>query len=85
MVFFAMSDETLMGLHSSLIKISLNNTNKKVVSISEGTLLKYLDETYEYQINVGYEMGTFAAKQLLNSMKNDVSVAQENETTKHQL
>ncbi|PQA91787.1 LacI family transcriptional regulator [Chryseobacterium piscicola] len=67
--FFAMSDETLMGLHSSLIKRSLNNTNKKVVSISEGTLPKYLDETYEYQINDGYEMGTIAAKKLMDNIK----------------
>ncbi|AZB28388.1 LacI family DNA-binding transcriptional regulator [Chryseobacterium balustinum] len=83
--FFAMSDETLMGLHSSLIKRSLNNTNKKVVSISEGTLPKYLDETYEYQINDGYEMGTFAATQLLNSIKNPVSGTYEAETTVHHL
>ena len=67
--FFAMSDETLIGLHSSLIKRNLNNSNKKVVAISEGTLPKYLDETYEYQINDGHEMGTFAAKQLMNSIK----------------
>lgn len=67
--FFAMSDETLIGLHSSLIKRNLNDSNKKVVAISEGTLPKYLDETYEYQINNGYEMGTFAAKQLMNSIK----------------
>jgi len=67
--FFAMSDETLIGLHSSLIKRNLNDSNKKVVAISEGTLPKYLDETYEYQINDGYEMGTFAAKQLMNSIK----------------
>ncbi|CAI8786432.1 HTH lacI-type domain-containing protein [Chryseobacterium sp. IT-36CA2] len=67
--FFAMSDETLMGLHSSLIKRSLNNTNKKVVAISEGTLPKYLDETYEYQINDGYEMGTFAATKLMETIK----------------
>lgn len=67
--YFAMSDETLIGLHSSLIKRNLNDSNKKVVAISEGTLPKYLDETYEYQINDGYEMGTFAAKQLMNSIK----------------
>lgn len=67
--FFAMSDETLIGLHSSLIKRNLNDSNKKVVAISEGTLPKYLDETYEYQINDGCEMGTFAAKQLMNSIK----------------
>ncbi|WP_083477496.1 LacI family DNA-binding transcriptional regulator [Chryseobacterium aquaticum] len=67
--FFAMSDETLIGLHSSLIKRNLNDSNKKVVAISEGTLPKYLDETYEYQINDGHEMGTFAAKQLMNSIK----------------
>jgi len=67
--FFAMSDETLIGLHSSLIKRNLNDSNKKVVAISEGTLPKYLDETYEYQINNGCEMGTFAAKQLMNSIK----------------
>lgn len=66
--FFAMSDETLMGLHSSLIKRNLNSTNKKVVAISEGTLPKYLDETYEYQINNGYEMGIFAAAKLMASI-----------------
>lgn len=71
--FFAMSDETLIGLHSSLIKRNLNDSNKKVVAISEGTLPKYLDETYEYQINNGYEMGTFAAKQLMNSIKSKKS------------
>lgn len=67
--FFAMSDETLMGLHSSLIKRNLNNTNKKVIAISEGTLPKYLDETYEYQINDGYKMGTFAATKLMEKIK----------------
>lgn len=67
--FFAMSDETLIGLHSSLIKRNLNNTNKKVVAISEGTLPKYLDETYEYQINDGFEMGTFATTKLMDSIK----------------
>lgn len=67
--FFAMSDETLIGLHSSLIKRNLNNTNKKVVAISEGTLPKYLDESYEYQINDGYEMGTFAASKLMDKIK----------------
>lgn len=71
--FFAMSDETLIGLHSSLIKRNLNDSNKKVVAISEGTLPKYLDETYEYQINDGCEMGTFAAKQLMNSIKSKKS------------
>ncbi|MFY1047175.1 LacI family DNA-binding transcriptional regulator [Chryseobacterium sp. GP-SGM7] len=63
--FFAMSDETLLGLHSSLIKRNLNNTDVKVVSISEGTLPKYLDETYEYHINDGFEMGSFAATKLI--------------------
>ncbi len=67
--FFAMSDETLMGLHSSLIKRNLNNTNKKVIAISEGTLPKYLDETYEYQINDGYKMGIFAATKLMETIK----------------
>ncbi len=71
--YFAMSDETLIGLHSSLIKRNLNDSNKKVIAISEGTLPKYLDETYEYQINNGYEMGTFAAKQLMNSIKSKKS------------
>ncbi|MCI3938600.1 LacI family transcriptional regulator [Chryseobacterium aahli] len=83
--FFAMSDETLMGLHSSLIKRSLNNTNRKVVAISEGTLPKYLDETYEYQINDGYQMGTFAATQLLTSIKKEASGTHETETTIHQI
>lgn len=68
--FFAMSDETLMGLHSSLIKRNLNNTNKKIVVISEGKLPKYLDENYEYLINDGYEMGTFAATRLMDNIKN---------------
>jgi len=67
--FFAMSDETLMGLHSSLIKRNLNNSDKKVVVISEGNLPKYLDDTYEYQINDGYEMGTFAASRLMENLK----------------
>lgn len=67
--FFAMSDETLMGLHSSLIKKNLNNSDKKVVVISEGKLPKYLDENYEYQINNGYEMGSFAASRLMESLK----------------
>lgn len=67
--FFAMSDETLMGLHSSLIKRNLNNTNIKVVAISEGTLPQYLDENYEYQINDGYEMGIFAANKLMGTIK----------------
>lgn len=83
--FFAMSDETLMGLHSSLIKRSLNDTNRKVVSISEGTLPKYLDETYDYQVNDGNEMGVFAAKQLLTSIKNEASGARETETVVHRL
>lgn len=75
--FFAMSDETLIGLHSSLIKRNLNNTNKKVVAISEGTLPKYLDETYEYQINDGFEMGTFAATKLMNSIKKKIDKTKE--------
>lgn len=79
--FFAMSDETLMGLHSSLIKRNLNNTNKKVVAISEGTLPKYLDETYEYQINNGYEMGTFAATKLMDTIKKtDTEILKESNT-----
>lgn len=79
--FFAMSDETLIGLHSSLIKRNLNNTNKKVVAISEGILPKYLDETYEYQINDGYKMGTFAAKKLMEAIKRippDLSTKSDN-------
>lgn len=64
--FFAMSDETLTGLHSSLIKRNLNNTNIKVMAISEGKLPKYLDESYEYEINDGYQMGIIAASRLLH-------------------
>lgn len=64
--FFAMSDETLAGLHSCLIKRNLNNTNIKVVAISEGKLPKYLDESYEYEINDGYQMGIIAASRLLS-------------------
>lgn len=63
--FFAMSDETLIGLHSSLIKRNLNNSNIKVIAISEGTLPKYLDESYQFQINDGYKMGIMAASELL--------------------
>ncbi|SHK14197.1 LacI family transcriptional regulator [Chryseobacterium polytrichastri] len=73
--FFAMSDETLIGLHSSLIKRNLNNSNIKVIAISEGTLPKYLDEDYEYQINDGYKMGTIAASELLKivqKQQNDI-------------
>lgn len=69
--FFAMSDETLMGLHSLLIKRNLNNTEKKIVAISGGTLPKYLDETYEYQINDGYEMGVCAAEKLMDILKDN--------------
>ncbi|WP_165789217.1 LacI family DNA-binding transcriptional regulator [Chryseobacterium shigense] len=64
--FFAMSDETLTGLHSCLIKRNLNNTNIKVMAISEGKLPKYLDESYEYEINDGYQMGIIAAARLLS-------------------
>ncbi|ANF49156.1 hypothetical protein A0O34_00655 [Chryseobacterium glaciei] len=63
--FFAMSDETLIGLHSSLIKTNLHNSNIKVIAISEGTLPKYLDESYQFQINDGYKMGIIAASELL--------------------
>lgn len=68
--FFAMSDETLIGLHSCLVKNNLNNTPVKVVSISEGTLPKYLDESYEYLINDGFQMGQTAASKLLNVIDN---------------
>ncbi|PWN58353.1 LacI family DNA-binding transcriptional regulator [Chryseobacterium viscerum] len=83
--FFAMSDETLMGLHSSLIKRNLNNTNKKVMAISEGTLPKFLDETYEYQINDGHQMGSFAAKRLMEKLMTDTSKVSENSNQSHYL
>ncbi|WP_209390500.1 LacI family DNA-binding transcriptional regulator [Chryseobacterium sp. RR2-3-20] len=69
--FFAMSDETLMGLHSSLIKKNLNNSGKKVIAISEGTLPKHLDENYEFIINDGFTMGVFAANELMNTIKGE--------------
>lgn len=71
--FFAMSDETLMGLHSSLIKKNLNNSGKKVIAISEGTLPKHLDENYEFIINDGFTMGVFAANELMNTIKGESS------------
>ncbi|ASW73071.1 hypothetical protein IQ37_14645 [Chryseobacterium piperi] len=67
--FFAMSDETLAGLHSSLVKKKLDTTHIKVVAISEGTLPKYLDESYEYQINDGCEMGMIAASALISRIQ----------------
>ncbi|SIR07941.1 LacI family DNA-binding transcriptional regulator [Chryseobacterium sp. RU33C] len=63
--YFAMSDETLAGLHSSLIKKRISTSDTKVVAITEGTLPKYLDESYECIINDGYSMGTMAAVKLL--------------------
>jgi len=81
--FFAMSDETLMGLHSLLIKKNMNNTDKKVVAISGGTLPKYLDETYEYQINDGYQMGRFAAEKLMNILKNTKDYSKDTDKKIH--
>lgn len=67
--FFAMSDETLAGLHSTLIKKNIRGNTVKVVAISEGTLPKYLDESYEYLINDGFKMGMTAAVRLLHLMR----------------
>lgn len=67
--YFAMSDETLAGLHSSLIKKKIHTSEIKVVAITEGILPKYLDESYECIINDGFNMGTMAALKLLDIIK----------------
>jgi len=67
--YFAMSDETLAGLHSSLIKKKVQTSDVKVIAITEGTLPKYLDESYECIINDGFSMGTMAASKLLQLIK----------------
>gem|GEM_PF-2588477 len=67
--YFAMSDETLAGLHSSLIKKKIDIGHINVIAISEGTFPKYLDESYELIINDGFRMGVLAATHLLNNIK----------------
>ncbi len=64
-----MSDETLAGLHSSLIKKKIEIGNITVIAISEGTFPKYLDESYELIINDGFRMGVMAAIHLLNNIR----------------
>lgn len=70
--YFAMSDETLAGLHSSLIKKKTDISGIKVIAISEGTFPKYLDDSYECIINDGFSMGTMAASKLLQIIKSKV-------------
>lgn len=70
--YFAMSDETLAGLHSSLIKKKVQTSDVKVIAITEGTLPKYLDESYECIINDGFSMGTMAAAKLLQLIKSSI-------------
>ncbi|WP_294208133.1 LacI family DNA-binding transcriptional regulator [uncultured Chryseobacterium sp.] len=72
--FFAMSDETLAGLHSMLIKKNIRGRSVKVVAISEGTLPKYLDLSYECLINDGFKMGMTAAIRLLYLIQNQNTV-----------
>ncbi|WP_312901348.1 LacI family DNA-binding transcriptional regulator [Chryseobacterium taichungense] len=67
--YFAMSDETLAGLHSSLVNKKINSSKAKVVAITEGILPKYLDDSYECIINDGFEMGKTAAMKLLTIIK----------------
>ncbi|AZB33335.1 MULTISPECIES: LacI family DNA-binding transcriptional regulator [Chryseobacterium] len=67
--YFAMSDETLAGLHSSLIKSKLQTSAIKVIAITEGILPKYLDDSYECIINDGYHMGAMAASKILEIIK----------------
>ncbi|MDC8104542.1 LacI family transcriptional regulator [Chryseobacterium sp. B21-037] len=67
--YFAMSDETLAGLHSSLVKNKLQASAVKVIAITEGILPKYLDDSYECIINDGYSMGTMAASKILEIIK----------------
>ncbi|WP_345987730.1 LacI family DNA-binding transcriptional regulator [Chryseobacterium sp. Chry.R1] len=67
--YFAMSDETLAGLHSSLVKNKLQTSAIKVIAITEGILPKYLDDSYECIINDGYSMGTMAASKILEIIK----------------
>lgn len=68
--YFAMSDETLAGLHSSLVNKKTASSKAKVVAITEGILPKYLDDSYECIINDGFEMGKTAAMKLLTIIKN---------------
>lgn len=67
--YFVMSDETLAGLHSSLVNKKTVSPKAKVVAITEGILPKYLDDSYECIINDGYEMGKTAAMKLLTIIK----------------
>ncbi|MDR6919928.1 LacI family transcriptional regulator [Chryseobacterium sp. 2987] len=67
--YFVMSDETLAGLHSSLVNKKTASPKAKVVAITEGILPKYLDDSYECIINDGYEMGKTAAMKLLTIIK----------------
>lgn len=68
--YFVMSDETLAGLHSSLVNKKNASSKAKVVAITEGILPKYLDDSYECIINDGFEMGKTAAMKLLTIIKN---------------
>ncbi|MDN4014760.1 LacI family DNA-binding transcriptional regulator [Chryseobacterium gambrini] len=70
--YFAMSDETLAGLHSSLIKKKVQTSDVKVIAITEGTLPRYLDDSYECIINDGFSMGTMAASKLLHLIKSGI-------------
>ncbi|PZU82583.1 MAG: hypothetical protein DI529_14175 [Chryseobacterium sp.] len=67
--YFVMSDETLAGLHSSLVNKKTDSSKAKVVAITEGILPKYLDDSYECIINDGFEMGKMAAMKLLTIIK----------------
>lgn len=66
--YFAMSDETLAGLHSAIVNKKINISKAKVVAITEGIFPKYLDDSYECIINDGFEIGKTAAMRLLKSM-----------------
>lgn len=71
--YFAMSDETLAGLHSAIVNKKINISKAKVVAITEGILPKYLDDSYECIINDGFEMGKTAAMKLLTIIKKQSS------------
>ena len=71
--FFAMSDETLLGLNPVLQMRNIDLTQKKVVAISEGVIPPYLHPLFEYEKHSGLEMGILSAEKLLAIIKENAS------------
>ena len=67
--FFAMSDETLLGLNPVLKMRNTDLKHKKIVAISEGVIPQYLNPLYEYENHSGLEMGILSAEKLLEVIK----------------